>query len=212
MRETILVALGAGGVGAAVGACAVLASHDPEKGPSAPAIDERVLAAAFESAFSKGVADLRRDVAGLRDALAQPRASGSGDAADAPAPRRAASATEGLDDARGAARRRGAASADADRESPFESPGPHPNFARLRKMHGWDERTELRRNWLFADEATCLAWFGTPDELSHDGTWFYREPKPDADGDGESDGNVQFTIQFHAGRVHRIDAPDPEEK
>jgi hypothetical protein len=208
MRETIFVAFGSAGIGAAAGALLVLALHSPAP-PPAPQVDERAMAAAFERAFGKGVADLRRDLAALREARAEAPVAGA-PAAEAPRPR---SAGDVQPDASRATRRRAAAAAAADeRDSPFEAPGAPPDFARLRKVRGWDQRPELRRTWLFADEATCLEWFGTPDEVSHDGVWFYNEPGPDADGDGEPDRKLQYIFQFHEGRVFRIDAPDPEEK
>ena len=208
MRETVLVAFGAGGIGAALGALAVFALHSPAPLPP-PAFDERAMAASLERAFSKSVSDLRRDLAALRESRAEAASAG----APAPEALRSRSVDDAAPDAARATRRRSAnASPDPERESPFESPGVPPNYARLRKLHGWNDRPELRRTWLFADEESCLAWFGTPDEVSYDGTWTYREPKPDADGDGEPDGNFQYTIYFHEGRVHLIDAPDPEEK
>jgi hypothetical protein len=208
MRETIFVAFGSAGIGAAAGALLVLALHSPAP-PPAPQIDERAMAAAFERAFGKGVADLRRDLAALREARAEAPVAGA-PAAEAPRPR---SAGEVQPDASRATRRRSPdASPAPERESPFEVPGAPPNFARLRKLHGWDDRPELRRTWLFADEETCLEWFGTPNEVNSDGTWFYEEPLPDADGDGESDGKLRYVIQFHGARVFRIDADKPEEK
>jgi hypothetical protein len=208
MRETVLVAFGSGGLGAAAGALLVLALHTPAPPPAAPAFDERALAAAFERALTKGVADLRRDLAGLRDV----RAAGPAPAAEA-APRPIPVRDE-REERRGRATRRRASAAppDPEKDSPFDSPGAEPNYARLRKMHGWDERKDLRREWLFADEETCLSWFGTPDEVNDSGMWFYVEPMPDADGDGEPDGRFQYFIQFHEGRVFRIDAPDPDDK
>jgi hypothetical protein len=206
MRETFLVALGAGGVGAAAGALLVLAFHSPAP-PPAPVIDESAMAAAFERAFGKGVADLRRDLAALREA----RSEAPSLAAPAAEAMRQRSIDDAAPDPARATRRRSAESSPApERESPFEGPGAAPDFERLHKVRGWDKRPELRRTWLFADEATCLAWFGTPDEVTHEGTWYYREPEPDRDGDGESDGTLEYILQFHEGRVFRIDADEPE--
>lgn len=211
MRETIVVAFGAGGIGAVLGAAAVLAFHAPEPRPVEPAIDEKVLAAAFERAFAKGVADLRRDLSALRDARAAPTAAGA--PAEDSAPRRPPVAVDDTADPARVTRRRAAQpAADAERESPFDAPNPLPRYDRLKKCHGWDERPELRRTWLFADEAACLDWFGTPDDVNGDGTWYYNEPLPDADGDGEPDGRLQYVLQFHSGRIFRIDAPEPDAK
>jgi hypothetical protein len=213
MRETTFVAFGAGGAGAAAGALLVLALYSPAP---APAFDERAMAAAFERAFSKGLTDLRRDVAGLRDALAAPRGAGAAVTADsAPPTRPRAADADAVAEPRAAARRRGSATEDPQRESPFDAPNPPANFARLRPLHGWDDRVDLRRTWLFADEATCLAWFGTPDTVSPNAgaeVWTYNEPRPDADGDGEPDGTIDYVIQFNGGRVFRIDAPDLDDK
>jgi hypothetical protein len=208
MRETIFVAFGAAGIGAAAGALLVLALHSPAP-PPAPQIDEGAMAAAFERAFGKGVADLRRDLAALREARAEAPVAG---APAAEAPRRRSVDDTAPDPARATRRRSADAAPQADRDSPFDGPGAPPNFERLRKVRGWDDRPELRRTWLFADEATCLEWFGTPNEVNSDGTWFYEELLPDADGDGESDGKLGYVIQFHGGRVFRIDADKPEEK
>ena len=214
MRETFLVAFGAGGIGAAAGALAVLAFHAPVPAETAPPIDERALGAAFERGFSKGVADLRREVAGLREALTGTRAAAPAEAADVPVRRRRAASDDHPDEVRSSVRRTGAATDDAQRDSPFDAPNPPANFTRLRALKNWDETPDTRRTWLFADEATCLSWFGGPDDVSPNGeaeTWYYNQPKPDADGDGEPDGFWQFGIQFSRGRVFRIDIPSSDE-
>jgi hypothetical protein len=214
MRDTFLVAFGAGGLGAAAGALAVFALHTPAPVQTETPIDERALAAAFERALTKGVADLRRDLAGVRDALAASRGAAPAEAADAPPGRRRAPAEDAAGETRSAVRRTGGAVEDAQRESPFDAPNPPANFKRLRALANWDGDAATRKTWLFADEATCLSWFGAPDEVAPNGeaeVWYYNEAKPDADGDGEPDGYKQYCLQFSRGRVFRIDIPSRDE-
>lgn len=71
-------------------------------------------------------------------------------------------------------------------------------LAKLGELGEWEENQALRRQWMFTSERQALNWFGTPDEVSTNGsneTWVYE-------GREESEGR-RF-LMFSRGRLIRI--------
>jgi hypothetical protein len=200
MRDTPIVAFGAGGIGAVLGAVAVLAFARPPAAPQAGTLDPDVLAAAIGRVLSKSTADVRRDIAALRDDLAATRpAEGVPDVRTA-----GRSASPSPDDAVPRTRVL-AAKTDPGADAPFDDVLPPANTKRLEAAAGWDDHPDLHRKWMFVDERTCLAWFGAPDRVDYDGTerWHYYTG-PDETGDGKPDGMQEIMLVFQRGRLVNI--------
>ncbi len=219
MRQTLLIAIAAGAIGAAVGAVvATSAAPAPPSQRAAPTAKE--LASAIDAALGPRVAELRREVAGLRADLAAAGAAVTADVALAPAASRPGEdpARSRSDSTADAALRAVARLAESEaapdvrlvvREA-GDVPTPALSAERLRALHGWDASEDVRARWLFLGERSALGWFGTPTRIDYDEDddteeWVYEWPLPDLDGDGEPDDTRGMWLYFRNGRLVDID-------
>ena len=205
MRESFFVTAFAGFVGAIVGAGATTAFRpaaapivDLDAKPIADAVEKAV-----ERAMARNLVETRRAARTLREE-AQPVDRPASDVRTTPA---AGASPRDSEDA-SSVRRSGDSRADRRRDSPFATSLSAPDYARFAALADWADKPEVRRTWLFADESTCLSWFGAPDDIGTDATgemWYYNEPLPDADGDGKPDGTRTQALCFRQGRLVRVD-------
>lgn len=196
MKSHVLVFLG----GLLVGALGVLVLQETtaRSGTPAAAVTQEDLEKAVARALrgvENQIADLREKAESRLDRTVPPAGTPeTSSRTPSPEPGAAADASEGR-------ARRPAPPTRRDRE-----PLPAARVERLREVEGFQRHEDVRRRWLFRDDADVLADLGTPDQVdsSESGVerWLYKVPSRDADG---AEFTQTIVLDFRDGRLIRVE-------